>query len=419
MEDLKINTGKKVKAEYSRPYTTHHQVIVVGGGSAGISVAAQLNNRLKNSDIAIIEPSSDHFYQPLWTLAGVGVVDKEVTHKPMADVIPSGTVWIRDAVAVFDPENQLVMTNKGDHYSYDYLVVAPGIQVNWNAVPGLAEGLGKNGICSVYSYRYVDYVNECVVNLKEGTALFTQPMGPFKCGGAPQKIMYMSSDTWRRSGVLKNIDVNFTSGGSMIFGVPEIAEALKKPIERYSISTHFSHNLKEIKADEKVAVYDIYKDEKVVDEKEIKFDMLHVTPPMSAPDFVKKSPLANAEGWVDVHKHTLQHNKYSNVFGLGDAGSTPNAKTGAAVRKQSKVVSSNILSLINKGELDKSQYYKGYGSCPLLTGYGKLILAEFDYDNNMTPSFPINQAKERRSMYYMKRDLLPLMYWQGMLKGRA
>lgn len=419
MEDLKISTGKKVKAEYSRPYTTHHQVIVVGGGSAGISVAAQLNNRLKNSDIAIIEPSSDHFYQPLWTLAGVGVVDKEVTHKPMADVIPSGTVWIRDAVAGFDPENQLVMTNKGDHYSYDYLVVAPGIQVNWNAVPGLAEGLGKNGICSVYSYRYVDYVNECVVNLKEGTALFTQPMGPFKCGGAPQKIMYMSSDTWRKSGVLKNIDVNFTSGGSMIFGVPEIAEALKKPIERYSISTHFSHNLKEIKVDEKVAVYDIYKDEKVVDEKEIKFDMLHVTPPMSAPDFVKNSPLANAEGWVDVHKHTLQHNKYSNVFGLGDAGSTPNAKTGAAVRKQSKVVSSNILSLINKGELDKSQHYKGYGSCPLLTGYGKLILAEFDYDNKMTPSFPINQAKERRSMYHMKKDLLPKIYWYGMLKGRA
>jgi len=231
--------------------------------------------------------------------------------------------------------------------------------------------------------------------------------------------MYMSSDTWRKKGVLKNIDVHFISGGSIIFGVPEIAEALKKPIERYGISTHFSHNLKEIKVEEKIAVYDIYKDEKVVDQKEIKFDMLHVTPPMSAPDFVKNSPLANAEGWVDVHKHTLQHNKYPNVFGLGDAGSTPNAKTGAAVRKQAKVVSGNILSLINKGELDKSQHYNGYGSCPLLTGYGKLILAEFDYDNNMMPSFPINQAKERYSMYVMKKELLPRLYWHGMLKGRA
>lgn len=419
MEDFKISTGKEVKAESSRPYTAHHQIIVVGGGSAGISVAAQLNNKLKNSDIAIIDPSSDHYYQPLWTLAGVGVVEKEETHKPMEEVIPDGTVWIQDAVSGFDPDNQLVMTKKGDHYSYDYLVVAPGIQINWDAIPGLAEGIGTNSICSVYSYRYVDYVKECVTNLKEGKALFTQPMGPFKCGGAPQKIMYMSSDTWRKSGVLDNIDVNFTSGGSVIFGVPEIAEALKKPIERYGISTHFNHNLKEIKANEKIAVYDIYEDEKVVDEKEVKFDMLHVTPPMSAPDFVKSSPIANAEGWVDVHKHTLQHNEYPNVFGLGDAGSTPNAKTGAAVRKQAKVVSSNLISLINKGDLDKSQQYKGYGSCPLLTGYGKLILAEFDYDNNMMPSFPFNQAKERRSMYYLKKDLLPFMYWHGMLKGRA
>lgn len=419
MKKLKTISGKEVASRQVKPFSAHHQILIVGAGSAGITVAAQLKKSLKGGDIAIIDPAKDHFYQPLWTLSGVGVVDKEKTHRPMADVIPKGVVHIEDAVTEFYPDENMVSTKSGQLYSYDYLVVAPGIQINWDAIPGLAEGIGSNGICSIYSYRYVDYVNQCVQNMDKGVALFTQPMGAFKCGGAPQKIMYMSADTWRKKGLLRNIDVKFTSGGSAIFGVPEIKKALQKPLERYGIETHFFHDLKEIRPDEKIAVYDIYKEGKVIDEKEIAFDMLHVTPPQSAPEFVKKSPLSNSDGWVDVNKHSLQHTKYKNVFSLGDAGSTPNAKTGAAVRKQSKVVSGNLKSLIQKGELNENLSYNGYGSCPLLTGYGKLILAEFDYDNKMTPSFPINQAKERTSMYYMKKDVLPLLYWQGMLKGRA
>jgi sulfide:quinone oxidoreductase len=231
--------------------------------------------------------------------------------------------------------------------------------------------------------------------------------------------MYLSSDTWKKSGLLDKIDVKFTSAGSVLFGVEEIKKALEPVVERYGIDVKLLHNLKEIKADEKIAVYDILKDGKPVGEVELEYDMLHVTPPMSAPDFIKKSPLADAEGWVDVDKQSLQHKKYPNIFSLGDAGSTPNAKTGAAVRKQAPVVTGNLVSLLKTGKIDESLSYDGYGSCPLITGYNKLILAEFDYDNNMTPSFPINQAKERWSMYHMKRDLLPIMYWQGMLKGRA
>lgn len=419
MESIKTVSGKSVDMEISAPYMTHHQVLIVGGGSAGITVAAQLRKKLKHSDIAIIDPSADHYYQPLWTLAGVGVVEKEVTHRPMEGVIPDGVIYIQDAVSEFSPDRNHVKSSKGDYYSYDYLVVAPGIQINWDAVKGLSESIGTRQVCSIYSYRYVDYVYETVRNMKSGTALFTQPNTKFKCGGAPQKIMYMAADTWKKGGLLKDIDIHYTSGGTMIFGVPEIAEALKEPIERYGISTKFFMNLTEIKPDEKVAVYDLYKDGKVVDQEARTYDMIHVTPPQSAPDFIAKSPLADGEGWVDVHKHTLQHTRYPNIFSLGDASSTPNAKTGAAVRKQSRVVSGNITSLILHGELDASLSYNGYGSCPLLTGYGKLILAEFDYDNKMTPSFPINQAKERKSMYYMKKDLLPLLYWQGMLKGRA
>jgi sulfide:quinone oxidoreductase len=412
-------SGKNVSENTVKPFTVHHQFLIVGGGAGGITVAAQLKKQLLNSDIAIIEPSDVHYYQPMWTFNAAGVFEKEKSKRLMKNVIPSGTAWIKDRVVAFQPELNMVETGNGNFYSYDYLIVAPGIQIDWDAIPGLAENLGTNGICSIYSYRNLDYVEECIKNMNRGTALFTQPNTKFKCGGAPQKIMYLASDIWTRNGNLQNIDVQFTTAGSAIFGVKEVAEALGPVVDRYGVRPQFFHNLKSIKAEEKVAVYEIYKDGNPVDEKEISFDIIHVTPPQSAPDFIKSSPLSNEEGWVNVHKHTLQHTKYPNVFSLGDAGSTPNAKTGAAVRKQSKVVTGNLISLLKTGHLNSKLSYDGYGSCPLITGFGKLILAEFNYDGKITPSFPINQMKERHSMYYMKKDILPLMYWHGMLKGRA
>jgi sulfide:quinone oxidoreductase len=419
MANLTTVSGKTVKSEHVKPYVAHHQFLIIGGGSAGITVAAQLQKKLKHPDVAIIEPSETHFYQPMWTFSGAGVIAKENSQKPMEKVIPKNTAWIKDIATGFEPDRNIVLTESGTQYSYDYLIVAAGIQVDWDAIPGLAEGLGNNGICSIYSYRNLNYVEECIQKTARGKALFTQPATKFKCGGAPQKIMYLASDTWRKKGVLKHIDVQFTTAGTVIFGVKEIAEALQPVLIRYGITTHFTHNLKAIKPDEKIAVYDLLKDGKPYGEKEIAFDMLHVTPPMSAPEFIKKSPLADAEGWVDIDKYSLQHTRYPNIFSLGDVGSTPNAKTGAAVRKQSRVVTGNLVSMVKTGVIDKDLIYDGYGSCPLITGFGKLILAEFDYDNNMMPSFPINQAKERWSMYHMKKDLLPKMYWYGMLKGRA
>lgn len=419
MEKLKTVSGKNVEPLKARPYANHHQFLIIGGGSAGITVAAQLQKKLSKPDVAIIEPSDVHYYQPMWTFNGAGVFHKEKSKKLMKDVMPYDVAWIKDYVVAFHPDQNIVETECGKFFSYEYLIVAPGIQIDWDAIPGLAENIGTKGICSIYAYNQVDYVQECIKNTKKGRALFTQPATKFKCGGAPQKIMYLSSDKWKKDNILDDIDVKFTSAGSVIFGVEEIKDALGPVVERYGIDVKLLHNLKEIKAEEKIAVYDILEDGKPVGEVELEYEMLHVTPPMSAPDFIKNSPLADAEGWVDVDKHSLQHNKYPNIFSLGDAGSTPNAKTGAAVRKQAPVVVGNLISLHEKGEINAELSYNGYGSCPLITGYNKLILAEFDYDNNMTPSFPINQAKERWSMYHMKRDLLPLMYWQGMLKGRA
>ena len=404
------------------PVSQHHQLLVVGGGNAGLSLAAQLLRADGHLDVAILEPSAKHYYQPAWTLVGGGAYDIKDTERAEADYIPKGATWIQDAAATFEPEANTVVTAGGQRLTYDYLVVCPGIQLDWDKIKGAKEALGKNGVCSNYGYELAPYTWECVKSFTGGTALFSAPNTPIKCGGAPQKIMYLACDNWRKRGVLDKADVRFTSGGSILFGVKVFADALQKVVNRYGIKTEFFHNLKEIRGESQEAVYDVVKDGQVVDEVTMKFDLLHVVPPMSAPDFIKHSPLAvpgNPLGWVDVDKHTLQHVRYANIFGLGDATSTPNAKTGAAVRKQVPVVVKNLLSLLKSRVLAPNNAYNGYGSCPLITGYGKLILAEFDYDNKPTPTFPFDQTQERFSMWLLKRYGLPWMYWNKILPGKA
>ena len=397
---------------------THYQILIIGGGNAGLSTAAQLLRKNSRLDIGIVDPSEKHYYQPAWTLVGAGVFDVKKTIRNEADVIPKNTHWIKDGAAEFLPEENTVICTSGTKLTYDYLIVAPGIQLDWHKVKGLKETLGKNGVCSNYTYDQAPYTFEALKSLKVGAkVIFTNPNTPIKCGGAPQKIMYLAADYLRKHGILKQSEVHFYSGGSIIFGVKKYADVLNNVLDRYGIKTHFTHNLVEIDGAKKIAFFETknIEGEKVIVEQA--FDMIHVTPPQSAPDFIKNSPLANEAGWVDLNKDTMQHNKYQNIFGCGDAGSTPNAKTGAAVRKQVPVLVANLLALMNNKALTGK--YTGYGSCPLITGYGKLVLAEFDYNNQPMETFPFNQAKERFSMWFLKTKVLPWLYWNKILKGTA
>ena len=393
----------------------HHKVVIVGGGAAGITVAAQLRRGQPDLDVAIIEPSEKHYYQPLWTLVGAGVFPKETTMRDESSLIPAGVTWIKDAVTTFDPDNNTLMTQSGDEISYDYLVVAPGIQIDWDGIPGLAESVGKpgSGVVSNYSYDTVESTWEAIRNFKGGTAIFTQPATPIKCGGAPQKILYLADDAFRKQGVRNKTRMIFASASGAIFSVPKYAQALDKVIDRKGIETMYLHNLVELKPESKEAVFaHMNTGERVT----LKYDMIHVTPPQSAPDFVKHSPLANADGWVDVDQYTMRHNRYPNVYALGDASSVPTSKTGAAIRKQAPTAAYNLLAdLTGSGE---EHQYNGYTSCPLVTGYGSLILAEFDWDGP-AESFPFDQSEERYSMYLLKKYGLPAMYWNAMLKGVA
>ncbi|MEK3892633.1 FAD/NAD(P)-binding oxidoreductase [Bacillus sp. FSL W7-1354] len=391
-----------------------YTIVIVGAGTAGISVAARLvraSKKLKGQ-IAIIDPQTKHYYQPLWTLVGGGAAKKEESERELASLMPAGVDLIGDAVTEFRPNQNTLLTKQGTIVSYDYLVAAAGLQIDWDGVKGLKDAVGKNGVCSNYSYHTVDSTWENIRNFKGGTAIFTHPDSPVKCGGAPQKIMYLADDYFRKSNVRNQSDMIFASAKSTIFDVTKYANALEKVVRRKDIQTMYKRNLIEIRPDSKEALFENLD---TGEQEVLAYDLLHVTPPMKAPLFIKESALADAGGWVDVDPYTLQHKKFANVFGIGDCANLPTSKTGAAVRKQAPVVVRNLLSLIKGSSLDAK--YDGYTSCPLVTGYNKLVLAEFDYHKVPQETFPFDQSKERFSMYLLKRRLLPIMYWNGMLKG--
>lgn len=395
---------------------SHHQIVIIGGGNAGISLAAQLLRKNRRLDIAIVDPAEKHYYQPAWTLVGGGVFDINKTVRSEASVMPKGVTWVKQKATSFAPDQNRVELQNGT-VTYDYLVVAPGIQLNWGAIEGLSETLGKNSVCSNYSFETAPYTFECIKNFKGDKAIFHNPSTPVKCGGAPHKIMYLAADYFRRHGLLPQVDVQYWSGAARLFSVPQYEKTLLKVVERNNIKLNFMYDLAKIDGPNRKATFVGIGENNKGETKELDFDMIHVTPPQSAPDFVRNSTLANATGWVDVDKSTLQHLRYANIFSVGDAAGLPTSKTGAAIRKQVPVLAQNLLAAIAGQK--PSATYLGYTSCPLVTGYGKLVLAEFDYNLAPMETFPFDQSKERWSMYQLKREVLPRMYWGTILKGLA
>ncbi|WP_158810184.1 bifunctional protein tyrosine phosphatase family protein/NAD(P)/FAD-dependent oxidoreductase [Beijerinckia sp. L45] len=398
-----------------------HGIVIVGGGAGGIAVAASLLARATDLDIAIIEPDDVHYYQPGWTMVGAGIFTPEETRRSMTSVMPSGVTWIKVAVATFDPDGRSVTLEDGRTITYEKLVVAPGLKLDWDAIEGLSETLGQNGVTSNYRYDLAPYTWKLVEALKGGSALFTQPPMPIKCAGAPQKAMYLSCDTWRSEGVLKAIDVEFLNAGPVLFGVADYVPPLMEYVKAYGIGLSFGCNLIRVDGAAKTAWFKKTSSDGSSEIVERKFDMLHVVPPQKAPDFVRSSPLAGDTGWIDVDQATLRHKRYPDIYSLGDVMSAPNAKTAAAARKQAPVVAENILLDMGRTKKGADFTYDGYGSCPLTVERGKVVLAEFAYGGRRVPSFPkwlIDDLKPSRLAWQLKAKALPALYWQAMLKGR-
>jgi sulfide:quinone oxidoreductase len=399
---------------------SNHKIIIVGGGNAGLSVASRLLKKNNNLAIKIIDPTSKHYYQPAWTLVGAGIFDITKTERNQADLIPKNAVWIKNAVTTFLPGHNKIVCADDKELFYDVLIVCPGIQLDWNKIKGLKETLGINNVSSNYDFHSAPYTWEIIKNLKSGTAVFTSPSSPIKCGGAPQKIMYLACDYWRKQGVLDKINVVFLTGGTLIFGVKEYAVTLDALVKKNNIDVRFGCNVESIDAGDKVLFYEQKDAAGNTIRHDLKFDMCHIVPPQSAPDFIKNSPLADVDnpyGYVEINKYTLQHSRFPNVFALGDCTNAPYSKTGAAIRKQAPVVVKNMLAYLKHSELIGK--YNGYSACPIPTAYGKLMLAEFDYTNTPKMTFPFNQAKPNWLMWILKTKILPWLYWNMILKGRA
>lgn len=412
----RIANGGKTPTEVA---DAAHAVVIVGGGAAGIAVAASLLARSPRLDIAIIEPADTHYYQPGWTLVGAGVFDARTTARAMGRVLPAGVRWIKAAVAAFEPERNAVILDGCRVVRYEHLIVCPGLRLDWQGIEGLVETLGRNGVTSNYRYDLAPYTWQLVQGLKRGRALFSQPPMPIKCAGAPQKAMYMSADHWRRTGALSAIDIQFCTAGAVLFGVADYVPALMAYVQRYGISLNFGQTLVAVDGAARTARFSQAKADGSKELITREFDLLHVVPPQRAPDFVRVSPLADANGWVDVDPATLRHTQYANVFALGDVSNTPNAKTAAALRKQAPVVAHNLLA--QRGELKGEARYDGYGSCPLTVARGRIVLAEFGYGGKLAPSFPswfIDGTRPSWLAWMLKERILPPLYWRGMLKGR-
>ncbi|MVW61552.1 TIGR01244 family phosphatase [Massilia sp. NEAU-DD11] len=395
-----------------------HEVVIVGAGAAGIAVASSLLARDADLDIAIIDPSDVHYYQPGWTLVGAGVFDASETVRATGALIPRGVRWIKSAVSHFEPERDTVVLEGCRRVRYAQLVVCPGLKLDWGAIAGLEDTLGANGVTSNYRFDLAPYTWELVRRFQGGTVLFTQPPMPIKCAGAPQKAMYLSCDAWRRRGVLDKADVRFESAATALFGVADYVPALMDYVRAYGIRLDFGRRLTAVDGAYRIATFAVAGPEGERVER-VPFDMLHVVPPQAAPDFIRASPLADPAGWVDVDQASLRSKRYPNVFALGDVANTPNAKTAAAARKQAPVVAHNLL--LARGRGAREARYDGYGSCPLTVERGKIVLAEFTYGGKLAPSFPawlLDGRKPSRLAWLLKERILPPLYWRGMLKGR-
>ncbi|XP_051978593.1 sulfide:quinone oxidoreductase, mitochondrial-like [Xyrauchen texanus] len=391
----------------------HYKVLVLGGGSGGIAMAARMKRKVGAENVAIVEPSKMHYYQPIWTLVGAGAKNVASSGRTTTSVIPTGVRWVESKVAEFDPQNNTVYTDSGNKISYDYLIVALGLELHYEKIKGLPEGFEHPKIGSNYSVQTVEKTWNALKNFKEGNAVFTFPNTPIKCAGAPQKIMYLSDAFLRKTGKRSKANIIFNTSLPVLFGVKKYADSLWEIVKSRDLNVNLRHNLIEVRADKGEAVFENL--DKPGETKIFEYEFLHVTPPMGPPAVLKGSLLEDASGWLDLNKDTLQHKKYSNVFGIGDCTNLPTSKTAAAVAAQSAVLDRTVSRILKKQMPDKT--YDGYTSCPLVTSYNTVILAEFDYDGKPLETFPVDQSKESRIMYHMKADVMPHLYWHGLLKG--
>jgi sulfide:quinone oxidoreductase len=394
-----------------------HEVAIIGGGNAGVSLAARLK-RYGVKDIVLIEPKQHHLYQPLFSHIAGGRAEVKEAVRSQESVTPKGVEWIKDKAVNVDAKANSVALASGSTVSYKHLVVCPGLQYNWDAVPGLAEAVHSPYGASHYEFELAPKLWTLLSSMTSGTVIFTMPAGPVKCAGASQKPMYLACDYWKEQGVLENIRVVMVQPYPTVFGVPEVDRELDRKIAEYGIELRTNSELVAVDPADRVATIRNNTDHS---SEALPYDVLNAVPPQSAPDWLKATDLPAAgdqHGFVEVDTETLRHRRYPNIWSLGDAAGTSNSKAGGALRKQTKVLEQNLLSA-RKGE-PLSAKYNGYSVCPFTVSRSTVVFAEFDDRYKPMPSIPkVPTWKESRLSWWVDRDMFPQVYWHLILKGRA
>ncbi|WP_345802860.1 FAD/NAD(P)-binding oxidoreductase [Microbacterium sp. AZCO] len=392
-----------------------HRILIIGGGNGGISVAARLR-RAGVDDIAIIEPREDHLYKPLFSHVAGGTARASITVRPQREVMPKDVHWIQDAVTAVHPEANAVTLASGDTLTYEHLIVCPGIQLDWDRVPGLEDAIQTPAVASHYEFDLAKKASALLRDVKAGTVVFTQPDGPASCAGAAQKPMYQASDYWRATGALDSIRVVMVVPTETPFMAPFDRE-LDRTISEYGI---------ELRASTVLLRVDPQAQEVVLSAAEgpehLHYDVLNVEPPQSAPDWLKASTLpasGSSGGFVEVDPRTLRHPRFNNVWSLGDAAATTNSKCGGALRKQTWVLAKNLSRVLRGKEPTAS--YDGYAVCPFTVSRSTVVWAEFDDAGKQKPSIPFFTAmyRESRLSWLFDRHILPWVYWNLILMGRV
>lgn len=389
-----------------------HQVVVVGGGNGGLSVAGRLR-RAGVTDIAVVEPSQTHYYKPLFSHIAGGTARASEAVRPQADMMPDGVEWIPDAVNAVDPQNRRVHLASGDTLRYDQLILSPGIRNDWDAVPGLDEAMNSPHGASNYDFALARKASQLLRSMRSGTVVFVQAPGPASCAGAAQKPMYQACAYWRAMNVLHDIHVVLLVPSPTIFGIPEIDAELQRSIDEYDIDVRTGTVLHEVDPDERTIVFGSDEGER----QQLRYDLLMVEPPQKAPEWIRASGLADDAGFVAVDPRTLRSTTYPDIWALGDAAGTANSKSGGALRKQTKVLAENLRAVVDGR--DPTSAYDGYGVCPFTVSRSTAVFAEFDDQLRLMPSLWRSSYRESRMNWIIDRQIFPQVYWHMILQGRA
>lgn len=402
---------------------TKAKIVIAGAGAAGLSCASRLSESLDGAEITIIDARKDHYYQPGFTLVGGGIKPAKYTVSKTSEYIPKDVNWIDAFVSEFDPDANKVVTSTGQTINYDFLIVATGMKLEYGLIPGMDTSLiGENGIGSIYNgpdaaqktwHAMSEFAD------KGGVGLFTRPDTEMKCAGAPLKYTFITDDHLVRRGTRSKAEIIYNSNNNTLFSVPIVHEKVRMLYKERNIKTNYGRVLQSIDPGKRIATFATADGTEEQD-----YDFIHVIPPMRAPLSIRNSPLPwqtgnwSTEGWLDVDRGTLRHLRYPNVFGVGDIAGVPKGKTAASVKWQVPVALDHLIADITNKE--SNSIYDGYTSCPMITRLGRAMLVEFNYENDLVPSFPgvIAPLEELWVSWVMKTMALKPTYI-SMLRGKA